>query len=564
MTKRLILALLLSASPLWATTYYVDNCVVTGNDSNNGTTSSTPWLTIRKVNASTFNPGDSILFQSTCTWREQLVVTSSGSPGSPITFGAYGAGAAPIINGSNLLSVSWTQVSADIWETTLSTQPLIVFFNGAPGTNVGAEGGVTAAGDWYWSANTLYVYSTSNPSQAFTSPGVEAGTRQNALLQYGGQYLTISNLHLTKANYYGAQLVGNVTVNGVTADYNGANAFMDWQSLSTIANNITLENSTIAYNGGSGLIFGHLNNVLIQGNNIHHNCWDPTQTYSRGISIGSPDTTNVTVQYNNVHDNGVAATGAAGAGIACDTCGSGIVFRYNASWGNTLHGLDIDADNNLQAYYNVVWNNNRGISVFADANSSMTGNRVYNNTVYGNNLYGILVEGPSAGSTLNGCTNNFVVNNIIVGTTGGPSLEVFNGCENPGANGSGNVYTYNDFGTAASNFITWGSSNYSTYATWEAATGNCGTTGCSHSVQADPQFVNAAASQFWLASASPAIDAGLNLGSPYNMGLMPGSTWPNSVVTGDQNAYGSAWEIGAFVYGPTVPSPPTNAVAIVD
>ena len=105
MTKRLILMLLLSCSPLWATTYYVDNCVTVGNDLNNGTSPSTPWLTINKVNTSKFNPGDSILFQSTCTWREQLTVPSSGAAGSPITFGAYGTGAAPAIDGSTVFSV---------------------------------------------------------------------------------------------------------------------------------------------------------------------------------------------------------------------------------------------------------------------------------------------------------------------------------------------------------------------------------------------------------------------------------------------------------------------------
>ena len=42
---------------------------------------------------------------------------------------------------------------------------------------------------------------------------------------------------------------------------------------------------------------------------------------------------------------------------------------------------------------------------------------------------------------------------------------------------------------------------------------------------------------------------------------MPGGTWPNSVVTGDQNAYGSGWEIGAFVYVPAV-APPSNLQAV--
>ncbi len=55
-----------------AATYYVDNCNVTGNDTNNGTSVSTPWLTINKVNTSSLIAGDSISFRKGCTWRETL------------------------------------------------------------------------------------------------------------------------------------------------------------------------------------------------------------------------------------------------------------------------------------------------------------------------------------------------------------------------------------------------------------------------------------------------------------------------------------------------------------
>src|ERR1035441_6510895 len=98
------------------TTYYVDNCVVTGNDSNNGTSPSTPWLTINQVNNfSSFHPGDSILFEKGCTWREQLTVPSSGSAGNPITFGAYGSGGMPIISGANVLTGFSVYTPAVTW-----------------------------------------------------------------------------------------------------------------------------------------------------------------------------------------------------------------------------------------------------------------------------------------------------------------------------------------------------------------------------------------------------------------------------------------------------------------
>jgi hypothetical protein len=95
-------------------TYYVD--ATSGSDSANGTSDSTPWKTIAKVNSSSFSAGDSILFKKGETWREQLTVPSSGSSGSPITFGAYGSGAKPIINGADILT-GLTHDAADPEET---------------------------------------------------------------------------------------------------------------------------------------------------------------------------------------------------------------------------------------------------------------------------------------------------------------------------------------------------------------------------------------------------------------------------------------------------------------
>jgi hypothetical protein len=47
------------------------------------------------------------------------------------------------------------------------------------------------------------------------------------------------------------------------------------------------------------------------------------------------------------------------------------------------------------------------------------------------------------------------------------------------------------------------------------------------------------------------INKGINLGSQCvecDDGLNPSSIWPDSVLTLDQDNYGSGWEIGAFVY----------------
>lgn len=97
-----------------ATTYYVDN--VAGLDANNGTSSSTPWNSLAKVNGFAFNPGDSALFLAGDTWRGTLTPTVSGSAGLPVTFGIYGSGAPPIISGAGLISTSgWSVSSGNIY-----------------------------------------------------------------------------------------------------------------------------------------------------------------------------------------------------------------------------------------------------------------------------------------------------------------------------------------------------------------------------------------------------------------------------------------------------------------
>ena len=79
-------------------TYYVD--ASSGNDVNSGRSENNAWQTLAKINSASFLPGDTILFKKGEIWRKQLTIPSSGTVGSPITFGAYGAGATPIIPSS--------------------------------------------------------------------------------------------------------------------------------------------------------------------------------------------------------------------------------------------------------------------------------------------------------------------------------------------------------------------------------------------------------------------------------------------------------------------------------
>src|SRR5690349_14912344 len=81
-----------------ASTYYID--CAGGSDANNGTSTSTPWRTFANVNSRTLVAGDSVLLKrgATCSGIGSLIPQGAGTATNPITIGAYGTGALPIIN----------------------------------------------------------------------------------------------------------------------------------------------------------------------------------------------------------------------------------------------------------------------------------------------------------------------------------------------------------------------------------------------------------------------------------------------------------------------------------
>ena len=93
-------------------TYYIAN---EGSDSNNGTSSSTPWKSIDKLNATSFGPGDNVLFKSGENFHGSIQIKQSGAANAPITVSSYGDGAKPVITGFITLS-DWRDIGNGIWE----------------------------------------------------------------------------------------------------------------------------------------------------------------------------------------------------------------------------------------------------------------------------------------------------------------------------------------------------------------------------------------------------------------------------------------------------------------
>jgi hypothetical protein len=83
-----------------AATYYV---APTGSDAAAGTSQTTAWRTVSKVNGSALQPGDTVLFEGGQKFTDAaLQPTRAGSAGVQIMFGSYGSGHAVITRGAFL------------------------------------------------------------------------------------------------------------------------------------------------------------------------------------------------------------------------------------------------------------------------------------------------------------------------------------------------------------------------------------------------------------------------------------------------------------------------------
>jgi uncharacterized repeat protein (TIGR01451 family) len=98
-------------------TYYV---AANGNDLNNGTSVSTPFQTITKVNTLSLQAGSRILFRRGDTFRGMIMINYSGTAANPIVIDAYGTGRKPIVSGASVVS-GWTYTTDGKWQATCSS-----------------------------------------------------------------------------------------------------------------------------------------------------------------------------------------------------------------------------------------------------------------------------------------------------------------------------------------------------------------------------------------------------------------------------------------------------------
>jgi hypothetical protein len=537
--------------------YFVNSAI--GNDSNDGKSRLTPWKTIAKVNASTFVPGDVIGFCGGQNFTDALVVPSSGSTVVRIVFTSYGLG------------------NATITPSAANTP------------------GITCLNHQYITVRDLVIVGQSATTDLADGVHFENSQAGNTKLQN----ISLINLTVSQFNQNGIMVLGS----------NGTSGFNNVVIANCIAHDCTGGPSSVGLSGivvtsqagyGQGITAPSHTNVNISNCITYNNLGAAGQSNWTGSGIHIAQTGTGLIQNCVSHDNGSVGTGSVGIWFGDSTNGT-IQFceAYNqgSSTANDGDGFDLDGGcTNCMIQYNYSHNNKgAGVLLYAYADGQVT---TWNNNTCryhiseNDGVSGFGVSGSSGGISIQQdatMTNVFVYNNVIYSNVG-RVLTVRNSMTGNVANNifyagaSNNIvfslgatalnFTGNDYFSTGTFSISWNSTNYTTFAAWQTATGLEKIAGVNVGLTSDPVLVNPGAGgtvggynpskpiAYELFVGSPAIGTGLDLNAQFS--INPGSQdfYGNTIPRSGVYPVGAYAGVGSIVAGQTMSFLPANATSV--
>ncbi|WP_164863442.1 carboxypeptidase regulatory-like domain-containing protein [Agromyces sp. LHK192] len=423
------------------TTYYVDS--VDGDDSADGTSTSSAWRSLDQVNEADLEPGDEILLRRGATWTgEQLSPSSSGEEGSPILVGAYGDGAKPKIetNGAHADAVRlwnldyWEIRDLDVSNATFVTDPEIYNAAGRAGDYRGVYiGGDDGKAHHHFVIDSVDVHDVTGAVKwigergGYTPPnGISFGNGWDRSKNTGGivvlgSIADFANPGPTATTFNGVVIenstirntsFGAVTIKQYTGDAPGAvptgwgdrasenDANFSPHTDIVIRDNYISQAGT-AY-GANGIYVTGARDVVVERNLVE-------EVGTCGIETYNAD--DVTIQYNEVNYTSVKAGGQDQTAIDTDIASTNQLVQYNYVYGNGEGFLIYQKRFGDAVYrYNVVAASTK--SQIHIASESAAHGEIYNNTVIDRGAYNNVISGGSQSGKY------LVRNNIIFSTTG--------------------------------------------------------------------------------------------------------------------------------------------------
>jgi hypothetical protein len=174
------------------TTYYVNNAAgANGSDNNNGTSLSSPFLTIQAA-ANVAKAGDTV---DICagTYREEVVPRNSGTAAAPIIYQPYNNGKV-VVSGANIVT-GWTQYSSDIYQSSSMNWTM-----GGQDDQLFVDGQMMNYARWPNSSldvsHPTLEYAGPNTYQTISSNGTLTGYIYDANMTQPAGYWTGATIHI--------------------------------------------------------------------------------------------------------------------------------------------------------------------------------------------------------------------------------------------------------------------------------------------------------------------------------------------------------------------------------
>jgi len=390
----------------YAADYYVSN---SGNDDNNGLSTSNPWQTIDKVNSMSFSPGDTIHFRAGDEWREQLTMPSSGSAGNQITFTRYGSGDNPMIRSSELITAgdwvhenppsghiysydtraidaNWRnphgaavpdgKIMDKYWYYGIGTGP---YTSPSSHTNpIINELESTMMDGFTWSPYNLgkiFVYSNGNPGT------LEVGRRTNCIDWNGKQYVTVDSIDIQgpgggiydytdPPENWAQALIKGVGRNSILRNSVVKNGM--YHGVRGVSDNTLFENNQIEWVWGGIHSYNTARDVVVRGNTFRYIGAQVVANGDRGVIASWGN--HWLVEYNTIENHGWRGyldldgiTHAMDSAIifCCgelnnpSTPSGNNVVRYNYLKNVANGGMNMAGGDHNEVYYNIIdgWNN---------------------------------------------------------------------------------------------------------------------------------------------------------------------------------------------------------------
>jgi len=489
-----LLLVVFISRPGYGVTYYIDPS--NGNDSNNGTSQGTAWKTISKVNLSSLNPGDNVLFKRGEILRETLIVPSSGSSGKPITFGAYGSGNMPVISGFDLIT-GWSTSGNSYVKYDLGMEiegidkTVTVLLDDSIRLQYNPDKDNLSPGEYFHNSTDDDLYLRLPGDDDPSGHTIEAQIRHSSLESTYQDFITVEDIYFEGGVYGTYQWRGNDqwTIQDCRFRYIGSHAIkLEGEGGAGNTNNLIRRND-IRYIGGSGID-------------------EYIKPFSIRIDGGS---NNNTFEYNQSVDSEY--------GAVFQTDSDSNIFRYNWFECNGEKNFTLINSDSNEVYYNLFIHHGGNWDYILQLSNGSLNNRIYNNT-----LRATLDADADIGIWITGnSTGTHVKNNIIYSSA--RCLIVDSGSE-VNAVLDHNCYYRSSPGA----LITWAGTDYTSeqFSSYQRASGQD-----VNSFPDDPEFIDTDKDDLNLSIGSPCINEGVYVGLTQNF-------------EGNYIPQGSAPDIGAY------------------